>query len=156
MLIRVLAVLMLTVAMMTLPDKPRAMAPSAGVEVLLAYVETHDCGDGPTFLVRVRNGSVLQLNGRMMDRAAAMHELKLIYEYRHTLLVMITAEPDVSYQHFMDVVGQIKGIHAGVWVALVTPSQLNWRPPAFEVDCFVVSPPGPREKLLFNVPGLTD
>jgi biopolymer transport protein ExbD len=122
----------------------RLNSTSSGFYVLLpGHVSPSECGDSSVIVLQISKEHSIRINSETVSRERLRGRLREIYRLHAERVLLVSADPDVSFQEVVGAIDTAQGAVTNLYLVLVTPEGEK------EPCLFIKRPPQPPK-----LPGL--
>jgi len=110
--------------------------PSGFYVELVAHTSSSECGDGRKIVLQILKGHTFKINSETVLSEDLKGQLREIFRTRAERVLLIRADPDVSFQEVVSAIDAAEGDVTNLHVVLLTPE-------GEKEPCWVIKSPPP-------------
>jgi biopolymer transport protein ExbD len=95
--------------------------PSGLYVKLLAHTSPSECGDSDVIVLQLLNDRSFRINSERVSSENLRGRLREIFRPRAERILLVRADPEVSFQEVVTAIGIAEGAVSNLYVALLTP-----------------------------------
>jgi biopolymer transport protein ExbD len=127
------------VLIISLRVSKRLNSKSSGFYVLLpGHVSRSECGDFSLIVLQISKEHSFRINSETVSTESLRGRLREIYRLRAERVLLVSADPDVSFQEVVGAMDIAQGAVTNLYLVLVTPEEEK------EPCLFIKRPPQPK------------